>query len=109
MIEPAAPTIFFELPDGTTLPILASGSVYTVLAAAMRDNVPGIEGQCGGHLACATCHVYIAADWLAIVGPPNNDERALIALTEAPRPESRLCCQIRIETKLDGLVLTPAP
>ncbi len=108
MIDAAAPTIFFTLADGRVLPVVASGSVYTVLAAAMRDNVPGIEGQCGGNLACATCHVYIAPDWRGIVGPPSRAETALIALTEFPRPESRLCCQIRIEPKLDGLQLTPA-
>jgi len=109
MDEAVAPTIFFELSDGRILPVVADGSVYTVLAAAKRDNIPGIDGQCGGNLACASCHVYVAAQWLAIVGPPGKSERDMICLTDDPRSESRLCCQIRIEPKLDGLHLTIAP
>lgn len=106
--DPAAPTLHFHLPDGTTRDVLADGSVYTVMAAAVHAGVPGIEGQCGGFMACATCHVHVAPEWRAVVGPPSAHERELIALTENPRPESRLSCQIRLSQALDGLEVTPA-
>lgn len=104
-----APTLNFKLPDGTARAVIADGSVYTVMTAAKRASIPGIEGQCGGNRACATCHVHIDPDWMAVVGPPGADERDLIGLTDDPRPNSRLSCQIPISAKLNGLVLTPAP
>ncbi|WP_375398851.1 2Fe-2S iron-sulfur cluster-binding protein [uncultured Sphingomonas sp.] len=106
--ERGAPTLHFRLADGTTQTVVADGSVYTVMAAARREGVPGIEGQCDGNRACATCHVHVDPAWLAIVGPPGRDEKELIALTDDPRPESRLSCQIRIDPRLDGLVVTPS-
>lgn len=105
----AAPTLRFRLPDGSVRAVIADGSVYTVMAAAKRAGIPGIEGQCGGNRACATCHVHVDPAWMAVVGPPGADERDLIGLTEHPAPTSRLSCQIAISARLDGLVLTPAP
>ena len=107
-MEADAPTLLFRLPDGTTQRVVAGGSVYTVMQAAVRAGVPGIEGQCGGFRACATCHVHVAERWRAIVGPPGADERALLELTDYPRPESRLSCQIRLSAALDGLEIAPA-
>jgi 2Fe-2S ferredoxin len=104
-----APLLRFRLPDGSFQDVLADGSVYTVMQAAKRAGVPGIEGQCGGFRACATCHVHVAEAWRVAVGPPGDDERELLELTEAVRPESRLACQIRITPALDGVELTPAP
>ena len=104
-----SPTFHFRLPDGTVRTVVADGSVYTVMAAAKRDGIPGIEGQCGGNRACATCHVHVDPEWMGVVGPPGADERDLIGLTEDPRPTSRLSCQIPVSAKLDGLVLTPVP
>lgn len=105
----AAPTLHFKLTDGTVQTVVADGSVYSVMTAAKRAGVPGIEGQCGGNRACATCHVHVDPAWLAVVGPPGADERDLIGLTDDPRPTSRLSCQIPISAKLDGLVLAAAP
>lgn len=104
-----APTLRFRLSDGTLREVVAEGSVYSVMTAAKRAGIPGIEGQCGGNRACATCHVHVDPDWMAIVGPPGKDERELIGLTDDPRPTSRLSCQIPISARLDGLVLTPVP
>ena len=108
MAEPA-PTLRFRLADGSIRDVVAGGSVYTVMMAAKRAGIPGIEGQCGGNRACATCHVHVDPDWTAVVGPPGHDERELIDLTDDPRPESRLACQIPLSAKLDGLVVTPVP
>ncbi len=104
-----APTLNFRLADGTVQAVVADGSVYTVMTAAKRAGVPGIEGVCGGNRACATCHVHVDPEWMAVVGPPGGDERDLLGLTEDPRPNSRLACQIPIAAKLDGLVMTPVP
>jgi 2Fe-2S ferredoxin len=106
--HPIPPTIRFRLRDGSLRAVCAEGSVYTVMAVAKRAGIPGIAGQCGGNRACATCHVHVDAGWMAIVGPPGAEERELLALTDDPRPESRLSCQIRIAAALDGLVVTPA-
>ena len=104
-----APTLHFRLRDGSVREVVAEGSVYTVMMAAKWAGVPGIEGQCGGNRACATCHVHVDPSWMAVVGPPGRDESELIGLTDDPQPTSRLSCQIPISAKLDGLVLTPAP
>ncbi len=106
--DTGAPLLHFRRPDGSVQDVLASGSVYTVMTAAKRADVPGIEGQCGGNRACATCHVHIDPAWREVVGPPGRDERELLQLTEDFRPESRLSCQIRISKEIDGLVMTPA-
>ena len=103
-----APVLHFHLPDGSVRDVVADGSVYTVMQAAKRAGIPGIEGQCGGFRACATCHVHVAQAWRDVVGPPGGDERELLELTDDPRPESRLSCQIRLSSALDGLELTPA-
>ena len=78
--------------------------------AALDARVPGIEADCGGFCACATCHVYLDEEWLARVPPADELERAMIA-TEAvdPRPTSRLSCQLRLSDAIDGIVVhTPA-
>jgi len=103
-----APTIRFRLRDGTSRAVRAEGSVYTVMAVAKGAGIPGIAAECGGNRACASCHVHVDAQWMTIVGPPGAEERELLALTDDPRPESRLACQIRIAPALDGLVVTPA-
>ena len=103
-----APVLHFHLPDGSVREVAADGSVYTVMQVARRAGIPGIEGQCGGLRACATCHVHVAEAWRAVVGPPGADERDLLALTDDFRPASRLSCQILLSSALDGLELTPA-
>jgi 2Fe-2S ferredoxin len=107
--DDGAPALHFRLPDGSVRRVTTEGSVYTVMEAARRADVPGIVGQCGGNRACATCHVHIAEAWRAVVGPPGAEERDLLELTDDFRPESRLSCQIRITPALDGLELSPAP
>jgi 2Fe-2S ferredoxin len=96
----------------------ASGTARTVDApagmsvadAALDARVPGIEADCGGFCACATCHVYLDEEWYSRVPPADELEQAMIA-TEAvdPRPNSRLSCQLRLSDAIDGIVVhTPA-
>lgn len=77
----------------------------SVMQAATADNIPGIIAECGGYLSCSTCHGYIDEDWLAKVAPPSDDEQAMIECTLAPRPNSRLTCQVPISSELDGMIV----
>jgi 2Fe-2S ferredoxin len=81
----------------------------TVMEAAIRNAIPGIEAECGGACACATCHVYVADDWTDIVGKPAPMEEDMLDFAFDVRATSRLSCQIRVSEALDGLtVKTPA-
>ncbi|MGU3537032.1 2Fe-2S iron-sulfur cluster-binding protein [Methylobacterium sp. A54F] len=85
----------------------AEGS--TVMETALRNNVPGIEAECGGACACATCHVYVDGEWAEVVGPAEDMEKDMLDFATDVRDSSRLSCQIRITPALDGLtVTTPA-
>src|SRR3954469_8712089 len=81
----------------------------TVMETAIRNNVPGIEAECGGACACATCHVYVDEGWKEKTGDPSPMEEDMLDFAFDVRPTSRLSCQIRIKPELDGLVVqTPA-
>jgi 2Fe-2S ferredoxin len=78
----------------------------TVMETALRNSVPGIEAECGGACACATCHVYVADEWTEIVGKPLQMEEDMLDFAGDVRPNSRLSCQIKVTEALDGLVVT---
>ncbi|MCZ4552453.1 2Fe-2S ferredoxin [Williamsia limnetica] len=82
----------------------------SVMETAVTNGVSGIVGQCGGSLACATCHVYIHQSWRTRTGSASELEEEMLegALAEH-RPESRLSCQIVLDDSLDGLTVTVAP
>ena len=81
----------------------------TVMEAAVRNGVPGIEAECGGACACATCHVYVEDGWKEKVGDPEPMEEDMLDFAFEVKPTSRLSCQIRVRDELDGLVVrTPA-
>ncbi|WP_210484684.1 2Fe-2S iron-sulfur cluster-binding protein [Microvirga antarctica] len=81
----------------------------TVMEAAIRNGVPGIDAECGGACSCATCHVYVDEQWCEIVGQPQAMEEDMLDFAYDVRPNSRLSCQIRIRPELDGLVVqTPS-
>jgi ferredoxin, 2Fe-2S len=75
----------------------------TVMETAVKNQVPGIDADCGGACACATCHVYVDADWLEKVGARNPMEEDMLDFAFDVRPESRLSCQIKVSDSLDGL------
>jgi 2Fe-2S ferredoxin len=80
----------------------------TVMEAAIKNGVPGIEAECGGACACSTCHVYIEETWREKVGEPSPMEEDMLDFAYEVRPNSRLSCQIKIREDLDGLtVRTP--
>jgi 2Fe-2S ferredoxin len=77
----------------------------TVMEAAIRNSVPGIEAECGGACACATCHVYVDEAWQGVVGSPAPPEEDMRDLAFDVRANSRLSCQIKVSDALDGLVV----
>ena len=90
--------------DGTRHDLdVANGT--TVMENAVRNSVPGIEAECGGACACATCHVYVDDAWSAVVGPPEAMEEDMLDFAYDVRPTSRLSCQIKMSDALDGLVV----
>ena len=77
----------------------------TVMEAAIKNGVPGIEAECGGACACATCHVYIDDAWREKTGKPSEMEEDMLDFAFDVRDESRLSCQIRVTADIDGLVV----
>jgi len=78
----------------------------SVMETAIANGVPGIDANCGGACSCATCHVFVAEDWLDKVGEPGPMEQGMLEFVDAAKPNSRLTCQIRVAEDLDGLVVT---
>ena len=78
----------------------------TVMETAIKHGVPGIEAECGGACACATCHVYIDEAWRKKVGPPSPMEEVMLDFGYDVRENSRLSCQTRVTDELDGLVVS---
>jgi ferredoxin, 2Fe-2S len=78
----------------------------TVMETAIRNSVPGIEAECGGACACATCHVYVDDAWREKVGAPTPMEEDMLDFGYDVRENSRLSCQIRVTQEIDGLVVT---
>ena len=98
------PNITFIDPDGTTRTVEGElGS--TVMETAIKNNVPGIEAECGGACACATCHVYVDDAWRATVGDPSPMEEDMLDFGYDVKPSSRLSCQIKVTDQLEGLVV----
>ena len=77
-----------------------------VMRGALYNDLPGIAGECGGACSCATCHVYVAADWEEKVGKASSMEEDMLDFARDVRPNSRLSCQIKVSEALDGLVVS---
>jgi ferredoxin, 2Fe-2S len=79
---------------------------HSVMEAAVKNGVPGIDADCGGACACATCHVYVDAAWLAKIPPKTDMEENMLDFALEVRPNSRLSCQIKMIDELDGITVT---
>ena len=77
----------------------------TVMEGAVKNNVPGIDADCGGACACATCHVYVDEAWRDKTGTSSAMEESMLDFAEGVEPNSRLSCQIRVKDELDGLIV----
>jgi ferredoxin, 2Fe-2S len=96
--------ITFVQPDGSQQTVEAADGV-TVMEAAKVNRIAGIEAECGGACACATCHIYVDAAWVDQAGKPASMEEDMLDFAFDVRPESRLSCQIKVTAALDGLVV----
>ena len=96
--------ITYIQPDGSSQVVEAKTGV-TVMEAAKLNDIPGIEAECGGACACATCHVYVEEEWREKTGGPSPMEEDMLDFGYDVRPNSRLSCQIKVTDALDGLVV----
>jgi 2Fe-2S ferredoxin len=78
----------------------------TVMESALKNSIPGIEAECGGACACATCHVYVDDAWMEKLGKPEQMEEDMLDFAFDVRPTSRLSCQIKVRPEIDGLSVT---
>ena len=77
----------------------------TVMEGAVQNNIPGIDGDCGGGMACATCHVYVKDEWFDKINKKSEGEDDMIDQAYEPNKLSRLSCQIEVTTNVDGLIV----
>ena len=75
----------------------------TVMEGAVQNNVPGIDADCGGGMACATCHVYVTEEWFDKLPKKEDGEEDMLDMAFEPKKNSRLSCQIIVSDELDGL------
>ena len=75
----------------------------SVMEGAVQNNIPGIDADCGGSMACATCHVYVKDDWFNKLPKKESGEDDMLDMAYEPKKISRLSCQITVSEKLDGL------
>ena len=78
----------------------------TVMEGAVQNQIPGIDADCGGGMACATCHVYVKEEWLNKLPKAEDAEQDMIDMAFEPKKNSRLRCQLIVSDELDGLVVT---
>jgi ferredoxin, 2Fe-2S len=96
--------ITFIQPDGTEQVVEAENG-NTVMEVAKKSLVEGIEAECGGACACATCHVFVDEAWHEKTGGPSEMEEDMLDFAFDVRPTSRLSCQIKVTDVLDGLIV----
>jgi ferredoxin, 2Fe-2S len=96
--------ITFIQPDGADATVEAEPGM-TVMETAKKAMIDGIEAECGGACACATCHVYVEEEWREKTGGPSPMEEDMLDFGYDVRPNSRLSCQIKVTDELDGLVV----
>mgnify|MGYP001222265785 FL=1 len=77
----------------------------TVMEGAIQNNVPGIDADCGGGMACATCHVYVSDEWTDKLPKIEDGEQDMLDMAFEPKKNSRLSCQLVITDELDGLIV----
>ena len=78
----------------------------SVMEGAIQNEIPGIDADCGGSMACATCHVYVEEKWLNKIPKAEEAEVDMIDTAYEPKKNSRLSCQLIVSDELDGLIVT---
>ena len=78
---------------------------WSVMEGAVKNLIPGIDADCGGACACATCHVYVDPAWIAKLSPKEDMEQTMLDFAQDLETNSRLSCQIKVTKELDGIVV----
>jgi ferredoxin, 2Fe-2S len=102
------PTIRFRLRDGSVRSVDAEEG-DSLMRIAVDNDISDIEGECGGEISCATCHVYLPAEVLDQLPPVSRDESELLEVMDSYRGNSRLGCQVRTSPVLDDVEVVVAP
>lgn len=98
------PKITYVTHDGVEYPIDVEVG-HSLMEGALHNGVPGIEADCGGACACATCHVFIDGPWRDVAGTPDETEEAMLEFVESLETNSRLSCQVKITEAFDGIIV----
>ena len=77
----------------------------SVMEGAVQNNIPGIDADCGGGMACATCHVYVKEEWFDKLPKKEDGEEDMLDMAYEPKKNSRLSCQLTVSEELEGLVV----
>jgi len=99
------PKILFIDHSGESREVEAKAGI-SVMEAAVQNMIPGIDADCGGACACATCHVYVAADWIPKLKAKDDMEDSMLDFAEEVKDNSRLSCQILMSDELDGITVS---
>jgi 2Fe-2S ferredoxin len=78
----------------------------SVMEGAVKNSIPGIDADCGGACACATCHVYVDAAWLGVLPEKSPTEAQMLEFADGATPSSRLACQLKVTAAFDGIRIT---
>jgi 2Fe-2S ferredoxin len=99
------PKITYKDKDGNSK-IIEVENGLSVMEGAIQNDIPGIDADCGGAMACATCHVYVEENWFNKLSKAEDAEIDMIDMAYEPKKNSRLSCQIIVSDELDGLEVT---
>ena len=77
----------------------------TIMEGAVQNDIPGIDADCGGGMACATCHVYVKDEWFDRLPKKEDGEEDMLDMAFEPKQNSRLSCQLVVSDELDGLIV----
>jgi 2Fe-2S ferredoxin len=99
------PKINFVDSDGTNREVETKNGT-SIMEAAVQNMIPGIDADCGGACACATCHVYVSNDWMEKLKAKDDMEDSMLDFAEDVQDNSRLSCQILMSDELDGITVT---
>ena len=99
------PKITYIENSGKSHTIEASNGL-SVMEGAVQNDIPGIDADCGGGMACATCHVYVKEEWFNKLPKKEDGEEDMLDMAFEPKKNSRLSCQLIVSDELNGLIVT---
>ena len=98
------PKITYIEHDGKSHEIEVANGL-SVMEGAVQNNIPGIDADCGGSMACATCHVYVKEEWFNKLPKKEDGEDDMLDMAFKPKKNSRLSCQLMVTDQIEGLVV----